>query len=292
MSTRQTRTREPIYELQRQLGCTEGDAAALIAAAARRGLTAELKRTLSDRERPTSEDSKRHAALTTIVTDKEGDYVLETERTKKYPLRLDTRPSQITFMVSSRKADGEAATLAIPTQLAFGNDEDIAIEHPEEVRPLIASGDVNLEEIRTTIAQAFYVTNYPDDKTKQGAELQEFLVLIEEPTKRATPATPANDTIELIVVTLVSIDPTGRTTADAKASVQGFRKDREGAATSVGDEQAKVIGRAAALAANNLLLQLDKTAARAEALEARNRERTDDGHQDRRNATGEQASDR
>ena len=292
LSKTQTGPREAIYQLRRQLGCTEGDAAALIAAATRRELTAELGHTLSYGEPPTSEDSKRHGALTTIVTDKEGDYVLETQRTKDLAPRLDERPSQITFLVSSRNDDGEAIALAIPTQLAFANQDDIAIEHPEQVRPLITSGDVNLDEISATIAEAFYVTDYPDDKAKQAAELQAFSALIEEPMKRAAPARPADETIKLVICATVTIEPTGRTRAEASANPWGAWDGREGKATTVGDEQDKVIGGATALAANNLLLQLDESAARAEALEAGNRERTDDGQQERRNATGEKASGR
>ena len=269
MSRAQISKREPIFELRRRLGCTEGDAAAVIAAAARAGRTAELKLTIGDWETPAAGGGGQYSALTTIVTDEGGDYVLESERTRSNTERLSRRPSRITFLISSNGPDGQPTALAVPAQLAFANtNDDIAIEHPEGVRPMIARGKINLEEIAATIAEAFFVSDDPDDEAKTAAERKEFDALTREATMRAASPEPDSVAVQITVVTQASVGAKGRTMATATATATDRWPDHEGEATVVRDNQEEAVGKAAGLAIDYLMDDAGDSLARAAALEA------------------------
>ena len=270
MPTTPISKRETIFELRRRLGCTEGDAAALIAAAAQGGRTAELKQTIGDWETPPPGGNRPHGALTTIITDESGDYVLETERKKSNSKRLAKRPSRMTFLISSRGRDGQPTTLAVAARLAFANmDDGIAISHAESIRPMIARGAVDLDEITATIAEAFFITDYADDETRAAEQRKQFEALTGEAVLAAlAPPNPNKVAVQITVVTHATVGPKGQTMATATARATDNWPDHEAEATVVRQNQEEAVGKAATLAIEYLTDDADDSLARAAALEA------------------------
>ncbi len=159
--------RERVYRLRRRLQCEECDAAAVIAAAEQSGDAAALKAVAGDYD---AEGAERAATLTTVVVDDAGDYVLENARSHEggERRRLRTRPARITFLVHGRNAEGEPAALAVPAEMAFGND-DAAILYDEEMRPLVAAYITDAERMLEIVTTALFVPNDPDDAGEKAA---------------------------------------------------------------------------------------------------------------------------
>ena len=252
--------RERIYRLRRSLQCEECDAAAVLAAADRGGRSAALKAIAGDYD---TEGAERAATLTTVVIDDAGDYVLENERSHEGGNRdrLRTRPARITFLVHGRTAGGEPATLAIPAEAAFGND-DAAILDNEPMQPLIANGVTDTERMLEIVTTALFVPNDPNDKHEKAA----FAAKARERIAEAMQAEAAGPVV-LEIDGRVEVQNDGTVHADVKAHRVRHDGGIVTVVTTAGKDEATA-GRAVRDAVREAIDELDNKGARADRLGA------------------------
>ena len=253
--------RDPIYRLRRSLQCEECDAAAVIAAAERSRQVAGLKAIAGDYH---TDGAERAATLTTVVIDDAGDYILENERSHEYGdrSRLCTRPARITFLVHGRGAGREPAALAIPAEMAFGNDDD-GILNDACMQPLIAADVTDAERMLALVTTALFVPNDHND----AAEKAGFIATARERIAKAMQSeTRERRTIEIDG----RVDVVEKSTV--KANFEARTSRREGGivtrATTAGRHADAAAEHAAGTAVREALDELDNKRARADRLGA------------------------
>ena len=168
MQRMDARRRQLLQRVRSRLQCEEGDAAAVMYAAAKAKLTSGLKEIIGDYDAEAA--PPRTAWLSTVVADDDGDYVLEAAREacEKNAGPRRERPARITFLVQGRDARGARAAVAIPADIAWAND-DAAQDEPERIRPLVAEGETTEREIRGLIAYAYGTETGTDEETIAAA---------------------------------------------------------------------------------------------------------------------------
>ena len=179
----ETSPRTGICGLRRRLQCEEGDAGAVLVAAEQAGMTQALQDIVGNWN---AGDEERHAMLTTLVCDESGDYILETERDQESSNgeRIRRRPARITFVVHGRYASGKPAVIAIPTSVAFAND-DACFEYTDAIRPVVAAAPTTDEKVLETVHRAFFI-NDPEATTEaQAAERESFTATAQDAVKTA-----------------------------------------------------------------------------------------------------------
>ena len=262
-------TRERIYRLRRRLQCEECDAAAVLAAAEQSGNAAALKAIAGDYD---ADGTERAGTLTTVVIDEVGDYILENARSHEGGDRdrLRTRPARITFLVHGRGAAGEPKALAIPAEMGFGNDDD-AITNWDWMRPLIAAGVTDTEQVLEIMRYAVFRAEDPNDTSESTA----FEATARERIAEAMqPEAPERLVIE-IEGRVVSNDE-----SHTEANVQARTAAHEGgivrSMTTAGKTADAAAERAVGGAISATMDAVDAKAARAESLDTTTDDSSDD----------------